>query len=160
MYQSLKANVFERFDVDYYITVDVELTGSAKLDVKFGSNLIETITTSGTYNLVGKAETTFDLILEGYITGAGGTIKLNSACPTKIIYGNADIVNGTFDNDFGNWEGDWFIYSPSPGDNRADATVYSGTTTKDLIQRNVFDSTNKEYGIRVNVLCLHPVGLL
>lgn len=152
-----QTNVFERFDVDYYITVDVELTGSAKLDVKFGSNLIETIAATGIYNLVGKAETTFDLILEGYITGAGGTIKLNSACPTKIIYGNADIVNGTFDDDFGNWESEWFIYSPSLGDNRADAEVTSGTPTKELIQRNVFDSLSKEYGIRVRVF-LPPSG--
>lgn len=147
-----QSSVFSSLDTDYYIEIDVEITGTAQLVVKFGTNTIQTITSTGVYSLIGKPLTNFNIYLEASCLTGSGIVRVNSVCNSKSINGNADIINGSFDNDFGEWDSEWTIYNPSPGDKRAIATVDSTTTTKDLIQRDVFDSLNKEYGIRVTVL--------
>lgn len=152
-----QSGVFDNFQSDYHITVDVEITGTAKLDVKFGTNLIQTIDSTGVYNIIGKAKDDYYLQFEARYSTGTGIIKLKSACNAKVIYGNVKIVNGSFDSDLSNWEGTWLIDNPSPGIKDAYATVDSTNTTKDLIQRNVFDSVNKEYGIRVTAL-IPPSG--
>lgn len=147
-----QTGVFSSFDNDYHIKVDVVITGTAKLVVKFGTNVVATITETGIFNISGRCIGNYNIYLDATCITGSGTVRVNSTCNLKSIFGNAEIDNGSFDNDLGEWDGEWEIYSPSPTDKRAIATVDSTDTTKDLIQKDVFDSTNKEYGIRVNVL--------
>lgn len=140
-YPVTQSGVFDRFDVDYYVNIDAEVTGGGKIDVYFGTNLLQTINSTGTYNVIGKAAGSGVLRLVASTTANPGTAKINSACPASVIYGNAEIINCSFDQDGVGWGGNWEFAS---GQAFADLT---SDPTRTLIQEDVFGDFNKEYGI-------------
>jgi hypothetical protein len=148
-YAVFQPDVFEAFDVDYHITLDVVLTGSARLDVLYGTNNLGTITSSGTHNFIGKAVGNKDFKVEAYITSTPGTVQINSICPTSVMYGNAEIDNCEFDAGMGEWVGTGWDVFTGGGNNGVFTELTSLTPERTIIQTDVFGNINKEYGVRL-----------